>query len=119
MKASLADLLARIPGSPTAKWPEGDRYAEAFSHGTMTLGYYAPAGHDPQTPHTRDEIYIVHAGVGEIVIAGVRHSVKPGDAFFVGARIEHRFDNFSTDFTAWVVFWGPVGGEAATSPHHQ
>jgi hypothetical protein len=33
-----------------------------------------------------------------------------GDALFVGSGIEHRFENFSADFSCWVVFWGPAGG---------
>ena len=37
----------------------------------------------------------------------------PGDAFFVAAGVEHRFENFSTGFSVWVVFWGPSGGELA------
>jgi hypothetical protein len=48
MKASLPELLARIPGQPSAQWPAGERYALAFSHGSMSLGFYAPVGRDPQ-----------------------------------------------------------------------
>ena len=80
-------------------------------NGTMSLGCYAPVGNDPQRPHEQDELYIIHAGSGEIVIDGVRHTFAPGDAFFVGAGAEHRFENFTPGFSAWVVFWGPAGGE--------
>lgn len=111
MKASLPELLARIPGQPSAQWPLGERYAQAFAHGTMSVGYYAPLGHDPQQPHARDEIYIIHAGSAEILIAQQRHACTPGDLFFVAAGVEHRFENLSADFAAWVVFWGPSGGE--------
>ncbi len=111
MKASLATLLAQIPGQPSEQWPSGERYALAFSHGTMSVGFYAPNGPDPQKPHRRDELYIVHAGSGEIVIAGTRQHFVPGDVFFVGSGIEHRFEKFSPDFSTWVVFWGPAGGE--------
>lgn len=118
MKASLTELLSRIPGTPTAQWPQGERYALAFSHGSMSVGFYAPIGKDPQQPHQRDEIYIVHAGGGDIIIAGKRHACAPGDVFFVGAGVEHRFENFTPDFSTWVVFWGPTGGErpAALEP---
>jgi len=34
-----------------------------------------------------------------------------GDVLFVAAGVEHRFLNISDDFSAWVVFWGPKGGE--------
>lgn len=113
MKASLAELLSRIPGAPSAHWPDGERYALAFSHGTMSVGYYAPAGADPQQPHKRDELYLIHAGTGSIFIAGERHAFTAGDVFFVAAGAEHRFEHFSADFGTWVVFWGPTGGEAA------
>lgn len=113
MKISLNQLLSRLPGAPNAHWPQGEPYAIGFEHGTMTLGFYAPAGRDPQGPHKRDEIYIIHSGNGELLIGAERHAFVPGDAFFVGAGVEHHFENFSEGFSAWVVFWGPAGGEAA------
>jgi mannose-6-phosphate isomerase-like protein (cupin superfamily) len=36
----------------------------------------------------------------------------PGEALFVAAGVEHRFEEFSDDFAAWVIFYGPDGGEA-------
>jgi mannose-6-phosphate isomerase-like protein (cupin superfamily) len=36
-----------------------------------------------------------------------------GDALFVAAGVEHRFENFSDDLAAWVAFYGPEGGERA------
>jgi len=111
MKASLPELLSRIPGAPSEQWPEGERYALAFSHGSMSTGLYAPVGNDPQGPHQRDEVYIIRAGTGALVIGDVRHPFSAGDAFFVGAGVAHRFEDFSADFSTWVVFWGPRGGE--------
>jgi hypothetical protein len=32
---------------------------------------------------------------------------------FVPAGMDHRFVNFSGDFAAWVIFYGPAGGEKA------
>lgn len=112
MKISVEELLARIPGAPSAKWPEGDRYAPGFAHGSMTLGFYAPVGRDPQQPHERDEIYIVHSGSGTMRLGDQRLAFRAGDAFFVPAGAEHRFENFTPDFSTWVVFWGPQGGES-------
>ncbi|MGA9855781.1 MAG: cupin domain-containing protein [Gammaproteobacteria bacterium] len=111
MKASLSDLLSKIPGAPSEQWPGGARYALAFSHGSMSVGYYVPVGADLQKPHKRDEIYIIHKGTGELLIAGKRNNFMPGDAFFVGAGVEHQFENFTPDFATWIVFWGPLGGE--------
>ena len=33
---------------------------------------------------------------------------------FVPAGIEHRFENFTDDFSTWVIFYGPAGGEKDT-----
>ena len=33
-------------------------------HGTMELRWFAPNGEDPQTPHDRDELYIITSGTG-------------------------------------------------------
>jgi mannose-6-phosphate isomerase-like protein (cupin superfamily) len=112
MHTTLADLLARLPGPPSAEWPAGERYVEAFQHGTMSFGLYSPRGHDPQTPHEQDELYVIHAGTGEFVNGAERRRFAPGEVLFVAAGVEHRFLDFSPDFAAWVVFWGPRGGEA-------
>jgi len=112
LKASATELLARLPGKATAKWPQGERFARAFAHGSMSVELYAPVGRDPQTPHAQDELYFIHLGSGEFVLEGERHAFGPGTAFFVPAGAEHRFERFTPDFATWVVFWGPDGGEA-------
>lgn len=111
LQATLAALLARLPGKVTAQWPDGERFARAFAHGTMSVEVYAPVGVDPQAPHAQDELYLVVAGHGTFVCAGERHAFGPGSAFFVPAGAEHRFEDFSADFVTWVVFYGPPGGE--------
>jgi len=111
MKATASELLSRLPGPPSKSWSEGERFTRALAHGSMTVELYAPVGHDPQTAHEQDELYFIHAGQGEIAIGGERHAFAPGDAFFVPAGVDHRFENFSGDFATWVVFWGPKGGE--------
>lgn len=111
IKATVEEVFSRIPGPVTVEWPMGERFAVALAHGTMSVEYYAPVGHDPQTPHEQDEIYFIHRGTGELVIEGERHAFEAGDCLFVAANAEHRFENFSTDFGTWVVFWGPKGGE--------
>jgi mannose-6-phosphate isomerase-like protein (cupin superfamily) len=115
MKAELAELLSRLPGKVTPRWPEGERFVTAFAHGTMSVELYAPVGHDPQMPHAQDEVYIVQSGHGEFVLGGQRHGFGPGSAFFVPAGAPHRFEHFTGDFATWVVFWGPPGGEPATT----
>jgi mannose-6-phosphate isomerase-like protein (cupin superfamily) len=113
LKAILADLRARIPGPVTEAWPGGEPFATALRHGSMTVELFAPVGADLQTPHTQDELYFIHSGTGILVMDGDRHPFSPGTCFFVPAGMVHRFEQFSTDFCTWVVFWGPHGGEAA------
>ena len=90
----------------------GERFAKVLEHGTMEVEVYAPQGHDPQAPHSRDELYFIVSGSGEFVNGPERHPFGPGDALFVPAGVEHRFENFTEDFATWVVFYGPEGGEA-------
>jgi len=85
---------------------------QAMAHGSMSVELYAPQEVDPQQPHAQDELYFIQTGTGELVLQGARHSFGPGAAFFVPAGAEHRFENFSADFSTWVVFWGPPGGES-------
>ena len=90
---------------------EGRRSAEIARHGSMVLKLYSPVGHDPQTPHEQDELYIVMRGSGVFRRANELVKFKPGDVLFVEAGVEDRFESFDPDFISWVVFWGPKGGE--------
>ena len=83
-----------------------------FEHGTLSVEIYKPAKVDLQQPHTRDEIYVVVSGSGEFLNDGQRTTFAPGDFLFVPAGIEHRFENFTDDFSTWVFFYGPEGGES-------
>jgi mannose-6-phosphate isomerase-like protein (cupin superfamily) len=95
-----------------APLPAGRRSAEILRHGSLEVRYYAPRDNaDPQTPHERDEVYFVASGSGFFVRGGERVAIGPNDMLFVPARMEHRFEDFSRDFAAWVVFYGPRGGE--------
>ena len=87
------------------------RYGVLLQHGSMELGFYKPAGSDPQKPHDQDEVYIVQSGSGYFVHGESRQAFARGDALFVPAGDVHRFEDFSDDFAAWVVFYGPGGGE--------
>lgn len=105
-KLDFSDALRRLPG------PQGERSVSLFDHGSLVVKLYHPAGIDSQTPHSRDEVYVVAQGEGEFVCAGSRQSLSPKDVLFAAAGIEHRFENFSDDFAVWVFFYGPEGGEA-------
>jgi mannose-6-phosphate isomerase-like protein (cupin superfamily) len=102
---SFQEALLRIPG------PEGQRFAELFKHGSLSVGIYAPRETDPQKPHTQDEGYIVLQGTGEFVCGDQRVKFASGDFLFAPAGAVHRFENFSGDFLVWVIFYGPEGGE--------
>lgn len=97
--------LDQLPGENKEAW------RVLFEHGSLEIEVYAPEGHDPQQPHTRDEIYVVISGEGYFLNGGERHPFKPGDLLFVPAGVVHRFEDFSDDFATWVMFYGPEGGE--------
>ena len=86
-------------------------FATVFSHGTLDVEIYRPAGVDRQQPHTRDELYVILSGCGDFINGAVTHPFVPGDVLFVAAGVEHRFINFTEDFSTWVFFFGPEGGE--------
>ncbi|MBV8668058.1 MAG: AraC family ligand binding domain-containing protein [Candidatus Eremiobacteraeota bacterium] len=97
----------------TAPITPNDISSLLLRHGSMTLEYYALHGHDEQTPHRQDEIYVIATGHGWFRSGDERFSVKEGDALFVPAGVEHRFEDVSDKFETWVVFWGPDGGEGS------
>lgn len=102
------DALARLAATP------GAEFLTVFTHGTLAVEVYRPDGVDRQTPHTRDEAYVVIAGTGTFVHEGRREALAPGTFLFVPAGDDHRFVDFTDDFATWVLFYGPEGGEAGT-----
>lgn len=101
--------------------------AKLMSYGSMEVRWYAPDGVDLQVPHDRDELYVIVQGMAVFIRAEdtvsfgddlalnlrgeERVAVTPGDALFVPAGTEHRFEAMSADFGAWMIFYGPEGGE--------
>ncbi|HEY7111548.1 MAG TPA: cupin domain-containing protein [Thermoanaerobaculia bacterium] len=104
-RVTAKQALSRLPS------PEGKRFAVVLEHGTLSVEIYAPRGKDPQNPHTRDEVYVIASGRGEFVLESERRPFGPGDVLFVPARTKHRFEGFTDDFSTWVFFYGPEGGE--------
>ncbi len=88
-----------------------ERSVSLYTHGTLRAKMYAPRGHDDQTPHKQDEIYVIARGSGKFTMGGESVTFGPGDFLFAPAGVEHRFVEFSDDFATWVVFYGPEGGE--------
>src|SRR5437870_770504 len=93
--ASLKDALAKGPP------PSGNLAIPILSHGSLVVELYGPVGHDPQKPHTRDEVYFVARGKGLFFDGAQRYSVEAGSFLFVPAGQTHRFEDFSSDFAVW------------------
>ena len=100
IKRALAELAA-----------ENQTGKEFFKHGSLVVEFYKPGKVDAQTPHTRDEIYVVATGRGFFINRGVRQPVEAGEVLFAPAGVAHRFVDFTSDFSTWVFFYGPEGGE--------
>lgn len=108
MRIALADAAKSVPQ------PDGRRWAALFQHGSLGVEIYAPRGFDPQNPHQKDEVYVIARGSGDFVSGDPAKRVRftEGDLLFVPAGVVHRFENFTDDFYAWVIFYGPEGGES-------
>ena len=87
------------------------RYVEYDRRPGLSAGVYTVrAGHDdPQRPHAEDEIYVVVAGDGAIVIAGERHELRVGSMVSVPREVEHSFVDVTADLVLAVVFGPPEG----------
>lgn len=92
---------------------------QGLAHGTMRTLLFSPGGRDleqvqklVQTEHEQDEIYIILRGSCLFSRAGAYRSLEAGDVVLVPAGETHNFHGFSDDFAAWVIFWGPPGGES-------
>jgi len=94
-----AEFLSKLPGA------KGERFVAAFQRGTLEVELYAPRVRDPQTPHTRDEVYVVVTGTGVFMCDDKREPFEAGDLLFVAAGVPHRFENFSDDLVVWVMFF--------------
>jgi len=90
-------------------------FIELFNHGTLNLEIYKPLIKDYQAPHDRDEIYIIISGSSTFINGQITSIVGQGDFLFVPSGRPHRFIDFTEDFSTWVIFYGPKGGEAKVS----
>ncbi|MFN0141622.1 MAG: cupin domain-containing protein [Pyrinomonadaceae bacterium] len=105
MKFTVDEMLARLPLPADEKWKEGVWDIEPFEKAGVRLVFFAPRGRDYQTFHDEDEFYFIASGSGEIVIGDERFDFMVGDAFFVAAGVEHRFENFTDDLATWAIFF--------------
>lgn len=105
---SLEEAIARLPERG------GELSIELFKHGSLLVKLYAPRGMDPQTPHSRDEIYVVAQGRGAFFDGANRRAFEPGTFLLAAAGRPHRFEDFTDDLAVWVMYFGPKGGEGAS-----
>lgn len=105
MKFTPEEFLAKLPLPANEKWKDGVWFTNAFTKGDFELEFFAPRGKDYQTPHDKDEFYIVVRGTAELFIENEKFACAVGDALFVPAKVEHHFENMSDDFATWIVFF--------------
>ena len=105
--------MNRLTISSALKSLEGTKevFKELFNHGSLIIEIYKPDGIDHQQPHSRDELYVISSGSGFFVNGESREKFEKGEVIFVPAGAVHRFEDFTEDFSTWVVFYGPEGGE--------
>jgi mannose-6-phosphate isomerase-like protein (cupin superfamily) len=108
-RAAHVSLAAALGKGPP---PAGNLAVPIFAHGSLEVELYSPQGRDLQKPHSRDEIYVVAAGEAQFFDGESLSPVQRGAFIFVPAGQVHRFESFTADFSAWVFFYGPEGGEA-------
>ena len=102
-----------VDNASTALAAHNEPFKKLFGHGSLEVEFYKPDKIDRQTPHSRDEVYVIATGSGEFINGDRRHEVEVGEVLFVPAGVEHRFVDFTDDFATWVFFYGPEGGESA------
>jgi mannose-6-phosphate isomerase-like protein (cupin superfamily) len=95
---TLADALASLQANAD--------FVRLLEKPSFDVSLYKPQGHDPQSPHARDELYVVASGSGYFYCDGKSRAFRTGDAFFVPAGTAHHFADFSADFSTWVIFFG-------------
>ncbi|MGH9946201.1 MAG: cupin domain-containing protein [Pyrinomonadaceae bacterium] len=105
MRFTIGEMLAKLPLPSNDKWKGGVWDIDAFEKNGVKLVFFSPSGIDFQTSHDEDEFYFIARGSGEVIIGGERFVASVGDAFFVAAKIPHRFENFSDDFATWAIFF--------------
>jgi mannose-6-phosphate isomerase-like protein (cupin superfamily) len=105
MKFSVEEMRARLPLPANEKWQDGVWFVRAFTKGEFELEFFAPRGPDYQTPHDRDEFYIIVAGAADLIKENEIINCRTGDAVLVEAGEKHNFENISEDFATWVIFF--------------
>lgn len=88
-----------------AKVSEQTPVSVEFDQNNSTLLLYAPFPLDQQTPHNRDEMYVVARGTARFVAGEAERAIVPGDSIFVSKAERHKFLDPSQDFAVWAFFY--------------
>jgi mannose-6-phosphate isomerase-like protein (cupin superfamily) len=101
--------------APTA--PAPTRYIEHLRAPGLSVGTYSipRRGHDDQTAHTEEEIYVVTAGAATIWADTGSARVHAGDVIYVPAGETHHFTDISADLSVLVVFAPPHRRDAVAA----
>ncbi len=78
-------------------WKPG-RSAEAFVDGDLEIRFTPRPTNGPQTPHTRDEVYVVPAGSGFYRVDGKGTALSAGEMGLAAVHVTQGFRAF-TDHT--------------------
>ncbi len=105
MKFTTNEFLAKLPLPADEKWKDGVWFTNAFTKGAFELEFFAPRGTDYQTPHEKDEFYIIISGAADLIKENEIINCQIGDAIFVEAGEKHYFEKISDDFATWVIFF--------------
>ena len=108
-KLTPEEMRAMIPSA------DGKRFHVGFERGQLKVELYVPRKEDLQQPHDQDECYVVTRGEGRFAMGDETVDFKAGDFLFVPAGMPHRFLDFGDEMEAWVMFYGPPGGDMATT----
>jgi len=105
-RVALHAALERLAREP------GKEYLVVLERAGVEVGIYRPVDQDSQSPHERDELYVIISGHGDFFLGPERLPFEPGDVLYVPAGESHHFENFSVGFATWVIFFegGSDGG---------
>jgi mannose-6-phosphate isomerase-like protein (cupin superfamily) len=106
LKLTTGDALRQLAETKTD-------FSRLIEKNAFDVSLYKPEKIDPQTSHARDELYVIASGSGKFFCDGETEAVGAGDVLFVAAGVEHRFQDFTGDFSTWVIFFGPRPGKPA------
>jgi mannose-6-phosphate isomerase-like protein (cupin superfamily) len=84
----------------------GGTYIKLVDNASYDVGFYKPKLVDLQMPHVRDEVYVIASGHGRFLCGDVKKSFVMGDMLHVPSGVNHKFVDFSDDFSTWVIFFG-------------